>query len=272
MSPSVNILVIRPPLLHSEDSNAVIALHSKFSASSFLSSFVPCLLSEMTVQLVVAASAVLYIIIGLPLFMCWLALPLVLGIYCLAYFSRNAQIINNNVKELKEMFLSPTEEIKNGFWLVEEWKSPGEPTEEKSVIQLGNLQEYESLRQQHNNVKRQVIGTLGIRVKEDKDMKEPPRTIGLLDKLYLDPSHRHQGIAQELISKVWSSHCLPNFRAVEALVPANEKSARKFFLNQDWSMVTDLEESYCLGLIRTNFILFRKPCVRGIVGEPEIPT
>ena len=125
-------------------------------------------------------------------------------------------------------------------------------------------------------VKRKLIGTVGLGVKVDGDLKEPPCTVGKyrdilgvhndnlltgeLHSLLVVPQYRREGVAQELVLRLWDQ-CLTQFRAVELETSVHTTQARKLFEKQDWVLMS-VREIWVFGLVKRERMIYRRPCTR----------
>lgn len=269
MKADMRHIVIRPYRDDdSKDKEAILVLHGKAEWENIGQKMTKYLITELSAQLIVVVAAVLFIVFGVPLYLCWVSIPAVLGLVILFYMAGRTRDFKRNMADLSDLERIYLEDEKGGFWVAEEWRHQKDehPVMDMKKIIFRSQLEMESLALSGGMgiPQKKIVGTVGIAVKEDRDMKEPPRSVGVLGHLLVAPALRHLGVAQALVTHVWDLYCINQFRAVELLVGEHQESARRFFENQDWPMTSVLETRNYLGLIRGEWMVFRKPCLRGL--------
>ena len=80
-----------------------------------------------------------------------------------------------------------------------------------------------------------IIGMVGVAVKHDLNMKEPPDSVAIIDHLFVSPPYRGEHLGEELL-RTALSHCVAaGFRAVEMEIDDVQQRARKLCERLDWA-------------------------------------
>jgi len=117
-----------------------------------------------------------------------------------------------------------------------------------------------------------LVGTVAVVVMEDRDMREPPGSVGYLRRLTVLTKYRHKGVGQQLATEAFR-HCLDqNYRAVQLVTTDCHHSARSFFEQQEWKMTSGYQKRYLGGLVKIGMCVFRKPCIRKLDTLLDSPT
>ena len=84
--------------------------------------------------------------------------------------------LQTKYKDLEHIEEKYQEDPKCGFWVAEAWESSAR----KKTVKFVNQQEIDHMKQQGElkSVKKSLVGTVAIGLKVDKDLKEPPDTVG----------------------------------------------------------------------------------------------
>ena len=193
-------------------------------------------------------------------------------------FSGHLLNLQTQYKDLEDIEEIYQQDPKCGFWVAEAWES----SLKDKTVKFVNQQEMSRLQEQGQLMcgKNRLVGTVAVRMKVDKDLSEPPGTVGeyaaaensdddieddnsgLLERLLVVPDCRSVGVAQELVLSAWGQ-CVHHLRAVELQLDANNHLARKFFEKQDWALVSVME-TQTLGFIKVDKMIYRRPCKRSL--------
>jgi len=224
--------------------------------------------SELSLQCIILGSALLFILINVPLYLCWISIPGMLVIFTFLLYANYLTDVKRVKKELNNVMQTFTEEDKCGFWVVEAWEEIGKEKEERVEVEM--------IREEVDRVgimkiivtrglldrcrRLGVVGTVGLTVKVDHNKKEPPRSVGLLSHLLVLPHLRHRGLAQELLARAMKHALEVRYRALEVFVRGEQEGGVKFLESADWGQVDNKEERILLGVNR-RVALYRKAIV-----------
>jgi len=252
----MTFIVIRP--MEQNDRREIIKIHKKTEFENLSRSYIQAFLRELTAQLIVVVSAILFILAGIPLQFCWISIFIVAAVLLVAVTAGHLLNLQTKYEDLENIEEIYTQNQKCGFWVAESWETSFKSKSMKFVNQL-EISRLEKQGELHG-LKKRLVGTVAVTIKVDKDLKEPPATVGLIQRLLVVPAYRRAGIAQELVLAAWDQ-CCQHLRAVELEVNGNQELARKFFEKQEWALISVVER-HILGFIKEDTMIYRRPCKR----------
>lgn len=252
-------VVIRP--LERGDEEEVRRLLYSLVFEPFWRHWVKIYFSELSIQLTLLSAAMMFILLSSPLPLCLLSVPGVAALLLFLLYSYYLTVRKEKCKEVVKLWEAYNEDPKHAFWVAEALNEEGSRGGGVEIVREGRKGCHERCQSSS------VVGTVGILLKDDSSMREPPRTVGLLTNLYVIPSLRRNGIGQELVSHAWA-HCRKHLRAVELVVMEHQVEARRFIESQEWNMISVTEERL-VPLVRQDRIVYRRPCV-GILPIEKI--
>lgn len=89
---------------------------------------------------------------------------------------------------------------------------------------------------QHQQSPFKIVGMVGVSVKPDQDMREPPNSVAVIDHLFVSPPYRGEQLGEEML-RTALSHCVEaGFRAVEMEIDDVQQRARKLCERLDWAL------------------------------------
>jgi len=213
-------------------------------------------LTEITLQVLMIMSALVFIFGGIPLKFCLLIFPgsailFYLGIYLGLLWHLGGSL--EDLDNCEEVYMqSPN----SGVWVAEiVAQSPDKNVE---CLQVRKVAE--------NRLG--IIGVLALKEKVDVNMQEPPHTVGLISRFTIEKQSRRLGAGSELLSVCWEQ-ALKQFRAVEVLVSENQSTARNFLEKHEFTLLLDHEVSWLPSVVSFKQLRYRRACVRTI-GEDDL--
>jgi len=252
-------IVLRP--VKNSDMKQLMDLHKQSNFQNLSRNFIETFLREITIQMIVVLAAILFILVGLPLHLCLVSIPLVAtGILALVLAGdlHQSWLQQEDLKDRVEEYLNSA---KTGCWVAEARARPAQTGEGVKVLTESQLDQLEAQGYLQEGTAR-LVGSVAVRLKEDKNMTEPPGTVGLMERLMVVPSLRRMGVGQELVLVAWN-HCVKHLRAVELSIQANNPVARRFFESQDWLLMS-VKERQLIGFIKVEEMIYRKACKRSL--------
>lgn len=252
------LILIRPAL--SRDKAEIIKMHKQAQYENLSTNFIESFLRELTVQLIVVLSAVLFILVGIPLHFCLISIPIVATGILMAVMAGHFHKAHCHKKNLEHMSEKYQLDPKCGFWVAEAW----EGSLNDRQVQFVNESDIAEMESQGllPNRRKTLVGTVAVGIKEDKDMSEPPGTVGLLERLLVVADCRRMGVGQELVLRAWEQ-CGHHVQAVELSMQANNNLARRFFEKQEW-VLQAVMETQIFGLVRGEKMVYRKQCKKSL--------
>ena len=126
--------------------------------------------------MIVVVAAILFILVGVPLPLCLLSIPLVATGILLVVIAGWIHQLRADQHDLQQLYHHHYQDHHQACLLVAEvWDSPVESgVQFVTESQLSKLTDQGFLGQGRGR----LCGTVAVRVKEDKDMGEPPGTVG----------------------------------------------------------------------------------------------
>ena len=211
-----------------KDLEAIVTICGKMRLEYHSNLLINILMRETVIQVTVLISAFLYIVMSVPLFLSWISVFLVIGTVVVAVLAESLTQRNRTEETLQKQYLG--EDPKQGMWLL----LASDSTVSKPFIVTTFQEEGRQIDQQVPTFK--VVGIVGVSVKQDKDMKEPPNSVANIDHLYVSPPYRGEHLGEELL-RTALSHCVEaGFRAVEMEFDDVHQNARKLCEKLDWTL------------------------------------
>ncbi len=198
--------------------------------------FVKTLTRDIVAQSMLMAAASIFILVGLPLHYCLLALPATAAFVFAAVWTAHkvkAHATHGDLDRVAEVYQSSE---KTGFWLAE--ADDG-----------------------------RVVGSIAVCVKRDPDMREPPGSGALSRRLGVAEDSQRNGVGQRLLETA-IRHCVGQkaFRAIELNTTECHTEAKNLYLKKGFQIVQTYDKDYLFGIISVNMYRFRMPCKRTLVA------
>lgn len=213
---------------------------------------------ESVIQSCIMLSALFFIILGVPLHLCWISFPLVaLTLYVSIYIAHWHRITTRH-SDLDQLETVYGEDERCGFWVAESWEA-NDVKNDDGVEVVGQ----EAIQKMEGKLRRgRLVGTVGLVVMEDRDKREPPNSVGFLKRLSVLPGYRHLGVGQQLVTTAFRHAMDHKYRAVQLVATDCHYAARSFFDQQEWKMTRGYQKQYLAGIVRIGMCVYRKPCIR----------
>lgn len=210
-------------------------------------------LTEISLQVLMILSALVFIFGGIPLKFCLLIFPIAALLFYAAIYLGLMWHLRGSMEDLEEYTMqSPS----SGLWVAE-------------VVAQTSDQTVDCLHvRQVSDSKLGIIGLLAIKEKVDINLQEPPHTVGLISRFAICKKFRRLGVGSELFSVCWEK-AFKHYRAVEVLVAENQIPARNFFEKHEFSLLTEHEVSLLPSVVSFRQLRYRRACVRAI-GEDDL--
>merc|ERR1719376_240148 len=120
----MTVIVIRPAT--KADNPQITELHRKSALQNLSSSFIQTFLTEITIQLVVVVAAMLFILGGIPLTLCVLAIPLVAMVILLVVIAGWLHQLHTDLQDLHHLYQQHQKDHQACFLVAEAWESLGD--------------------------------------------------------------------------------------------------------------------------------------------------
>lgn len=250
-------IAIRP--FASGDEKEIKEIVRKGAMSPFNSFYLAALTQEITIQICVIMSGIIFIVLEVPFHFCWISFPLVAVLLYITIYLGYRYKIHTSHHDLDNLETNYGSDPRCGLWVAEAW----EPRAGVDQVSFCSQDDVDRLQQEGGMVgySSKLVGTVAMAVKRDPDKKEPPNSVGYLRRLSVVGKYQHKGVGQELCTTAFH-HCMDNnYRAVELIITQSHFQARSFFDKQEWKMMSSHNKTY-LWFFTVGFFVLRKPCIR----------
>jgi len=250
-------IVVRP--FAPGDEKEVKQIVREGTVAPLKSFYFAALTQEITIQVCVILSAIIFIVLGVPFHLCWISFPLVALLLFISFYLGDWYKTSTSRLDLDNLSSSYGSDPRTGFWVAEAW----EPRSGLEQVSFCSEDEVSEIEKEGGMVgySRRLVGTVGVMVKRDPDKKEPPNSVGFLRRLAVKEKYQHKGVGQELMTAAFK-HCVDaKYRAVELFVTHSHYRARSFLEKQEWKMISSHDKTYML-FFTVGFYVFRKPCIK----------
>ncbi len=204
---------------------------------------------EATAQVVLVLSAIWFVVVQYPLYYCLFSLPLALILLYLAIWvaHRVKILFHQDLDDIEFVYLSSE---KCCFWVAEAHEEDG-----SQILKIERAQE------DSPGGTGEVVGVVGVDVKRDPDMREPPQSVALLRRLAVSRRFQRMGLGDILVDLVLEHCARKGFRAVECLTTECHNAGRCLYAKKGFDIVGVSVKQYLLGLITITLYRYRKPCI-----------
>ena len=229
------------------DAAAAKALARRAALTSVVPFFTAMAVRETTWQVALMLAAILFVVVGFPLQYCILSVPITLSLLFVGIFLGHwAKALGQ--KDMDDVLATYASDPKCGFWVAE-------------LVHGGGTEDTEVTVESEDDVAGggggKVVGIVGIRIKSDPDMREPPASVAWLTRMGVDPAFRRRGLGARL-ADVALAHCVRRgFRAVELLTTEGHGAARSLYTAKGFQIVHHQRKVYALGLAVVNLYRMR---------------
>lgn len=182
--------------------------------------FVSCLLREITLQLIVIVWAIMFIFFGIPLLMCCVAIPVVVGLILFttygSYFNKANELAMRGGNKL--------------CWVAEIY----EPLVYSNLQEKGEIERFydDEVLGKHelNKMKRKIVGTISCQSHHILENS------GWINRLAVCPKYPFTEIAKHLIIRVLAYAYDNNFFTIETVTSECDESIREVYLKLGFTL------------------------------------
>jgi len=215
--------------------------------------FLAAFFREITLQILMICTALLFIFCNIPLAYCLVTLPIaaifVLAVVLIGQFLDQQE----DCRTLESLMEVLQTDPKTGLWVAQAVSDQQKPQVQDGLVRIKMAKKIES----------GILGFCALQIKTDKNMQEPPRSVGLITHFIINKNCRRQGLGQLLFAQMWN-HAMANFRAVEVRLAEHQLVARNFLERQDFSILSQTQND-SVGALHTmlaqRFLRLRRACV-----------
>lgn len=211
-----------------EDELAVRQLFFKNAANSLNKLYFRIVSQEVSFQVFLLVSAISFVSFDIPLHYCF-AIPLLgaLILYLLFWCGH----------------------YKNAWEKIGHLKKYSQLPDNDSDVHLAVMENVDG-----------ILGTLGIEVKVDPDMKEPPGTVAWINKFTLlpQPFSQRESAARELLATVVQRHCLKEkkYEAIEMILTEDQEDEKYVLEKQGFHINKVINKKY-FGMFKVTLFRYR---------------
>lgn len=251
------------------DEKAVKSLVAKGVMVTVNPFFLSAAIKEGIIQLILMASAVLFIVLGTTLRNSLLAIPLVLVTLYLGIFIGHWVKIVRTHGDLDDIGASYMDDPRKGFWVAVMTSSPSDKTSTNQTDYTFLTQDGDNSSHEDPNFQKSLnpsddtlVATLAVDIKADPDMREPPASVAMIKRMTVAKSHRRRGVGTAIL-EVGLRHCLDaRFRAVELITTEHHQAARSLYSNWGFEFLQVYTKNYLFwGIVSLNMYRLRVACL-----------
>lgn len=254
---SPTYIVVRP--IAPGDQKQIKKIVRKGTMSPLNSFYLAAVTQEITIQICVILSGIIFIVLEVPFHLCWISFPLVAVLLYIAIYLGYWYKILTTHRDLDNLEANYGSDPRCGFWVAEAW----EPRSGVKEVSFSSREAVQKMEQEGGmeGYSSKLVGTVAMDVKRDPDKMEPPDSVGYLKRLSVLSGYQHKGVAQELCTAAFQHAMDNNYRAVELRISQSHLQARSFFDKQEWKMTSSHNKTY-LWFFTVGFFVLRKACIR----------
>ncbi|XP_023335500.1 uncharacterized protein LOC111706793 [Eurytemora carolleeae] len=208
---------------------------------------------ESTIQVLLVFCALSFIFCGVPLYLCWVIFPVAAVLLYPVVYLGFWHWLATQAKDLDNIDENYGSNPKACFWIAElisEEMANNCRTSEK-VLFLKNVKAFS---------KPEIIAVCAVYVKTDKNMQEPPNTVGVVGRFAVKKDFQRFGLAGEMFAVLWN-HSLYLFRALEVDISEHQVIARNFFEKRDFTFLHQTDCSAVPLLFNYRIQRMRRACI-----------